>query len=61
MTKPMEKIHKSYSIAEARKPFHAIVHETEKGPVALTRDGEPVVVMVSFAEYQRLVGAFEKR
>ncbi len=47
---------KSYSIAEARQNLAAIVHEAERqSPVALTRRGEPVAILLSIEEYQRLL------
>jgi antitoxin Phd len=47
---------KSYSIAEARHNLAAIVHEAERqSPVALTRRGEPVAMLLSIQEYQRLL------
>jgi antitoxin Phd len=46
---------KTYSIAEARHNLAAIVHEAERqSPVALTRRGEPVAVLLSIQEYQPL-------
>jgi prevent-host-death family protein len=47
---------KRYSIAEARHNLAAIVHEAERqSPVELTRRGEPVAVLLSVQEYQRLL------
>jgi antitoxin Phd len=47
---------KRYSIAEARHNLAAIVHEAERqSPVELTRRGEPVAVLLSLEEYQRLL------
>ena len=46
---------KRYSIAEARQNLAAIVHELENAPqIELTRRGEPVAVLLSLYEYQRL-------
>ena len=46
---------KSYSIAEARNHFTAIIRDAETSPaVEITRHGEPVAVIVSWREYQRL-------
>ena len=46
-----------YSIAEARDRFTELVHEAEQGkPVALTRRGQPVAVILSMRAYQRLSG-----
>ena len=48
---------KQYSIAEAKNKLSQVVHEAEgDGQVGLTRRGKPVVVVLSFAEYQRLRG-----
>lgn len=45
------------SIAQARDRLPAIVHDVEQhGPVEITRRGEPVAVMLSHAEYRRLIG-----
>ena len=47
---------KTYSIAEARHNLAAIVHEAERqSSVALTRRGEPVAILLSMHEYQRLL------
>jgi len=47
---------KTYSIAEARHNLAAIVHEAERqSPIALTRRGEPVAILLSIQEYQRLL------
>jgi prevent-host-death family protein len=44
-----------YSIAEARDRFTELVREAEQGnPVALTRRGKPVAVILSMREYRRL-------
>ncbi len=44
-----------YTIAEARQNLAAIVHELERrSSIELTRRGEPVAVMLSYQEYQRL-------
>ena len=46
---------KSYSIAEARQNLAAVVHELELEPsIQLTRRGQPVAVLISVGEYQRL-------
>jgi prevent-host-death family protein len=46
-----------YSIADARDRFTELVHEAEQGnPVALTRRGQPVAVILSMRAYQRLSG-----
>ena len=47
---------KRYSIAEARHDLAAIVHELEQQPtIELTRRGEPVAVLISLREHQRLL------
>lgn len=44
-----------YSIAEARDRFTALLREVENVPaVEITRRGEPVAVLISWREYQRL-------
>ena len=46
---------KSYSIAEARNRFTAIIRDAEtSSAVEITRHGEPVAVLVSWRQYQRL-------
>lgn len=46
---------KKYSIAEARDKFAAIVHDLERvSHIELTRRGEPVAVLLSVKEYQRM-------
>ncbi len=43
------------SIAEARNHLPALVHSAEAGqPIALTRRGKTVAVLLSFAEFERL-------
>lgn len=45
----------SYSIAQARNRFAAIVHDVEQlSSVELTRRGKPIAVILSIAEYERL-------
>lgn len=49
---------KQYSIAEARHHLASIVHEVEQGqPARLTRRGKAVAVLLSEADYQRLLGS----
>jgi prevent-host-death family protein len=44
-----------YSIAEARDHFTELVHKAEQGkPVALTRRGRPVAVILSIRAYQHM-------
>ena len=46
-----------YSIAEARSRLSSIVDEAESGiEVELTRHGQPVAVLVSHLEFERLLG-----
>ncbi len=47
----------SYSIAEARNQFAALVREAEESnqPVQVTRRGQPVAVILSSEEYARLL------
>lgn len=45
----------SYSIADAKDRFAAIVHEAEQStPVEITRRGQPVAILLSVADYERL-------
>ncbi len=44
-----------YSIAQARDQLAQLVHDAEAGQrIELTRRGEPVAVLLSFAAYERL-------
>jgi prevent-host-death family protein len=47
----------SYSIAEARDQFAALVRDAEESnrPVQVTRRGRPVAVILSAEEYDRLL------
>src|SRR5688572_16147415 len=48
---------KRTSIADARDRLASLVHDVENGaPVEITRRGRPVAVLVSYHEYQRLLG-----
>lgn len=48
---------KQTSIAAARDRLASLVHEVEDGPpVEITRRGQPVAVLLSYHEYQRLLG-----
>ena len=53
----------SYSIAEARNQFAAIVRDAEETnqPVKVTRRGQPVAVILSAEEYARLLSNQPKR
>lgn len=45
----------TYSIAEARNQFTALVHDLQHKPlIRLTRRGKPVAVLLSIEEYERL-------
>ena len=45
----------SYSIAEARDKFAAIVHEVENASsVKVTRRGKPIAMIISVEEYEQL-------
>ncbi len=45
----------TYSIAEARDQFTALVHDLQHQPlIRLTRRGKPVAVLLSIEEYERL-------
>ena len=47
---------KSYSIAEARDNFTAMVRDVERASaIELTRRGKPVAVLLSVGEYRRLL------
>lgn len=48
---------KTYSIAEARNQFAALVRDAEESnqPVQVTRRGQPVAVILSAEEYARLL------
>lgn len=54
---------KRYSIAEARNKFTALIRDVEATdqPVQVTRRGEPVVVILSTEEYEKLQRAQDKR
>ncbi len=45
---------KTVSVTEARRRFGKIIHQAQTGPVILTRRGEPVAVILSVQEYERL-------
>lgn len=45
----------TYSIAEARDQFTALIHDLKHHPlIRLTRRGKPVAVLLSIEEYERL-------
>ena len=42
------------SVADAKNHLPALIHDVESGQaIEITRRGEPVAVLLSFAEYQR--------
>ncbi len=47
----------AYSVADARDQFAALIHQVEasKKPIQVTRRGEPVAIILSQAEYKRLL------
>lgn len=53
----------TYSIAEARNQFAAIVRDAEETnqPVQVTRRGQPVAVILSAEEYAKLIANQPKR
>ena len=54
---PTDTNSKQTSIAGARDRLASLVHEVEDGgPVEITRRGRPVAVLLSYHEYQRLLG-----
>jgi len=54
-------VDKKYSIAEAKNRLPDLVHETEKNqPIFLLRRGQPVAVLLSTREYERLQARGEK-
>jgi len=53
---------KDYSIAQARHDLSAIVREIERtGRARITRRGRPVAVVLSIAEFERLLSARRKK
>ena len=51
-----------YPVAEAKKSLSRLLREAQTQPVVITRHGKPEVVMLSYAEYNRLrrLQAFEQ-
>ncbi len=48
---------REYSVAEARNQLAALIHDVEAGnPVRITRRGQPVAVLLSENQYERLTG-----
>ncbi len=49
---------KSYPIAKAKSQLARLVHQVEAGPpVELTRRGQPVAMVISIHDYQRLTSS----
>ena len=45
-----------YTISEAKNRLPSIIHSVERGPsVKLTRRGQPVAILLSIKEYEKLV------
>lgn len=53
----------AYSVADARDQFAALIHQVEasKKPIQVTRRGEPVAIILSQAEYKRLLAQQPKQ
>ncbi len=50
------------SIAEARNQLPALIHQAETGqPVTISRRGKPVAVVLSVAEYERLMTGIQSK
>ena len=48
---------RTYSVAEARSSLPRIIDQAESGlDVELTRRGKPVAVVISFRQFERLLG-----
>lgn len=45
-----------YSIAAARANLPGMVKEATQGPIEITRRGQPVLIVLSIAEYRRMRG-----
>ena len=45
-----------YSITAARAGLPSMVAEAARGPIEITRRGQPVLMVLSIAEYQRMRG-----
>ncbi|MBI5829241.1 MAG: type II toxin-antitoxin system Phd/YefM family antitoxin [Chloroflexi bacterium] len=43
-----------FPVTSAKKEFSKILRETQKGPVILTRRGQPDIVLLTYADYQQL-------
>jgi prevent-host-death family protein len=50
---------KRVSVAEAKNNLPALLHEADAEPLEIVRRGEPVAVILSRAEYDRLRGKNE--
>lgn len=49
----------SYNIKTAQKRFSSLVQEAEDHPVTITRQGEPVVVMMSLERMESIAETME--
>ncbi len=43
-----------YSSTDAKREFGEVLLKSQKGPVSVTRNGKPIAVVVSDAEYRQL-------
>jgi len=43
-----------YPIALAKKEFSRLLRETRKGPVIIMRRGQPDIVLLAYADFERL-------
>jgi prevent-host-death family protein len=43
-----------WQIQEAKSKFSALIHDAQDSPQTITRHGEPVAVVLSASEYDRL-------
>ena len=50
-----------HAVIAADPSLEAVLHEAETGPVELVRNGEPVAVVLSMADYQRLTSTPRQR
>ncbi len=48
-----------HSLAHADRTLDAVLSEAAVGPVELLREGQPVAVVLSIADYRRLTGAHQ--
>jgi prevent-host-death family protein len=50
---------KRVSVAEAKNTLPALLHDAESAPVEIVRRGQPVAIILSRADYDRLRGKSE--